>query len=44
MNDLINRNEVKVEFCPTNMMISDYMTKPLTGERFNDFRKKIMNM
>jgi hypothetical protein len=44
MNDLINRNEGKVEFCPTKMMISDYMTKPLTGESFNDFRKKIMNM
>jgi hypothetical protein len=31
MNDLINQKEVKVEFCPTNMMISDYMTKPLIG-------------
>jgi hypothetical protein len=25
-------------------MIADYMTKPLIGKKFNDLRKKIMNL
>jgi hypothetical protein len=38
MNDLIKRKEVKVEYCPTDRMIGDYMTKPLTGRKFIEFQ------
>ena len=44
ITDLIARDEVHVEYCPTDMMIADYMTKPLTGKKFMLFRKWIMNL
>jgi hypothetical protein len=44
MNDLINRNEIKIEFCLTTELLGDYMTKPLAGMKFHEFRKKIMNI
>ena len=44
MNDLINRKELEVEYCPTDRMIGDYMTKPLLGTKFEEFRNQIMNL
>jgi hypothetical protein len=43
ITDLIQRNEVQIEYCPTDDMIADYMTKPLTGMKFQLFRRCIMN-
>jgi hypothetical protein len=43
ITDLIERKEVTIEYCPTDDMIADYMTKPLTGTKFNNFRKIIMH-
>ncbi len=42
--DLIQRNEIQIEYCRTNDMIGDYMTKPLTGAKFTRFRNKIMGV
>ena len=42
ITDLIQRNEVFIECCPTHAMIADYMTKPLTGAKFFHFRDYIM--
>jgi hypothetical protein len=42
MNDLIKCKEVNAEYCSTERMIGDYMTKTLTGRKFNGFQK-IMN-
>ena len=33
---------VKIEYCPTDEMIADYMSKGLQGIKFNKFRKEIM--
>jgi uncharacterized protein YcgI (DUF1989 family) len=44
ITDLIQRGEVTIEYCPTDDMIADYMTKPLTGWKFKLFRKMIMNL
>lgn len=44
ITDLINRNEVSVEYCPTGQMLADYMTKPLVGSKFRSFRSEIMNL
>jgi len=44
ITDLIARGDVSIEYCPTGAMIADYMTKPLTGQKFQMFRKSIMNM
>ena len=32
ITDLIARNEVSLQFCPNDLMIADYMTKPLVGK------------
>jgi hypothetical protein len=44
ITDLIGREEVVVTYCPTEDMIADYMTKPLTGSKFNYFRDLIRNL
>ena len=44
ITDLIQRQEVSIKYCPTDQMIADYMTKPLTGQKFHLFRKIIMNL
>ena len=43
ITDLIERKEVTIKYCPTGEMVSDFMTKPLTGAKFHKFRKSIMN-
>jgi hypothetical protein len=44
VTDLVGRKEVKVEYCSTEEMIADYMTKPLVGGKFKLFRDRIMNL
>ena len=44
ITDLIGRQEVMVKYCPTDDMIADYLTKPLTGSKFKLFRDKILNL
>ena len=42
IKDLVDRGVVKVEYCPTDVMVADFMTKPLMGEKFLIFRQKIL--
>ena len=42
MTDQIEKGNVQVEHCPTDAMIGDYMTKPLQGKKFQEFRKMIL--
>jgi hypothetical protein len=44
VTDLIERKEIKIEYCPTNSMIADYLTTPITGSKLNKFRRIIMNI
>jgi hypothetical protein len=41
--DLVKRGEMQIEFCLTNDMIVDYMTKLLVGSKFTQFRNQIMD-
>jgi hypothetical protein len=43
ITDLIARKEITIKYCPTDDMVADYMTKPLTGAKFASFRETIMN-
>lgn len=43
ITNLIERGLVKTKYCPTDYMIADYMTKPLTGAKFHQFRQDIIN-
>jgi len=42
ITDLIKQGEVTIKHCPTDEMIADYMSKPVTGAKFKQFRKYIM--
>ena len=39
----IDIGEIEVKWCSTEKMVADYLTKPLTGERFKRLRARIMN-
>ena len=42
LTDQVEKGNLKIEYCPTENMIGDYMTEPLQGEKFWKFRKSIM--
>ena len=42
--DQIEKGNVEIEYCPTDEMTADFMTKALQGEKFIKFRKEIMNL
>ena len=44
VTDRIANNELSVEWCPTGQMIADYMTKPVQGTLFKQFRDLIMDV
>ena len=43
ITDLIASKELSIKYCPTDKMLADYMTKPLTGPKFDIFRDYLMN-
>ena len=40
--DQIEQGNMSVEYCPTGEMLADYLTKPLQGQLFKKFRRRIM--
>jgi hypothetical protein len=40
----IKRGTVKVEYCPTDLRVGDFHTKPLQGSAFHCFRAIILNL
>ena len=42
LKDLIERDVVKVEYCPTEQMVADFFTKPLQGNLFYKLKRVIM--
>jgi len=44
VTNLINQNEVTIEYCPTDDMIVDFNTKLVVGSKFHTFRNQIMNL
>jgi hypothetical protein len=44
ITDQKEKGNMSIEFCPTDRMTADYMTKPLHGAKFKEFRKEIMNL
>ena len=42
LTDQHDRGNVSIEYCPTDQMVGDYMTKPLQGNKFIRFRNLIM--
>ena len=42
LTDRIEKGNLAVEYCPATGMVADYMSKPLQGKLFHEFRKAIM--
>ena len=42
VKDRVDKQEVQILYCPTNLMIADFFTKPLQGSLFKVFREVIM--
>ena len=42
MKDRIDKGEMRVEYCPTHLMLANFFTKPLMGELLIKLREVIM--
>jgi len=42
VKDRVDKGEIVVEYCPTDVMLADFFTKPLQGTLFKTFRSVIM--
>lgn len=42
LKDKIQSGDIKVEYCPTEAMLADFLTKPLQGALFNKMKDAIM--
>jgi hypothetical protein len=40
--DQVEKKNLRIEYCPTDNMVANYMTKPLQGHKFRKFRAAIM--
>ena len=44
IKDRIDSNEIRIEYCPTDKMVADILTKPLVGMRFFRHRHELLNL
>ena len=44
ITDIINKGELRVQYCPTKEMKAGFFTKPLQGKLFRKFRDWLMNI
>ena len=42
VKDRIDKEDMRVKYCPTHLMLADFFTKPLMGELFRKIRDVIM--
>jgi hypothetical protein len=44
ITDRVSKGDLSIEWCPTDEMVGDFMTKPLQGAKFRKFRDLIMGV
>ena len=44
VSDQVEKGNLDIEYCPTDDMTADFMTKPLQGEKFLKFRAEVMGL
>ena len=44
VKDRIESKEVDVQYCPTEMLTADILTKPLVGTKFYQHRHALLNL
>jgi hypothetical protein len=42
IKDRLNNERIQVEYCPTEIMLADFFTKPLQGSLFRKFRDVVL--
>ena len=42
VKDRVDKKEVRVEYCPSSSMLTDFFTKPLQGQMFTKFKEVLM--
>ena len=42
VKDRVDKNEVQIKYCPTTLLLGDYVTRPLEGNVFRSVRDVIM--
>ena len=42
IRDLVEKGLVEIEYCPTGVMVADFLTKPLQGALFIRFKDRIL--
>ena len=40
----VEKGRIKVVYCPTDIMLGDYTTKPTHRKQFKEFRRRLMNL
>ena len=44
LTDQVQKGNLTVRYCPTDLMLGDYMTKATQGKKFDELRRAIMGM
>jgi len=44
IKDRVANQELRIEYCPTEDMLSDLLTKPLQGSQFRKLRDRVLNI
>ena len=44
ISDMKERGQFSIRYCLTDKLVADYMTKPLHGLKFKEFRQQITNL
>ena len=44
LTDQVEKGNLSIEYCPTDVMWADFMTKPLQGEKFKKFWDEILGI
>ena len=42
IKDIVDRGNLEIQHCPTESMVADFLTKPLQGKIFLNFRNEIL--
>ena len=42
VTDQVEKGNLTIEYCPTDEMLGDFMTKPLQGSKFSFFKSRLM--
>ena len=44
VTDQVEKGIVNIIYCPTDKMVSDFMTKPVQGTKYKTFEREIMGL